>query len=102
MTPHAPPDRATPVVLDGTCDPVTGDMFHPPRGFSTDGALRALEDVRIDAVGVLVEAVPMGERWFGYVDLDAGPRLLTALGDGPHAPGARYSLFAWARGFERA
>ncbi len=78
--------------LDGSRDPVTGDVFIPPRGLSVDGALRPLEAVRVPAVGVLVDVVQMAERSFGHLDLDAGPRLMIELGPGPHEAGARYRL----------
>lgn len=84
---NAPPPITT---LAGTRDPLTGDTFHPARRLSVDGSLRHLDPIDIPAVGVLAEAIAMGQRWFGYIDLDAGPRLLTELGPGPHGIGARY------------
>jgi hypothetical protein len=76
--------------LAGTRDPLTGDTFYPARQLSVDGRMRHLEPVEFPAVGVLAEVIAMGEQWFGYIDLDAGPRLLTRLGPGPHECGARY------------
>jgi hypothetical protein len=101
MTPQN--THPTITTLAGTRDPLTGDTFYPARHFSVDGRLRHLEPVDIPAVGVLAEVIAMGERWFGYIDLDAGPRLLTRLGPGPHAVGARYQRPLGGDGsFERA
>ena len=89
--------------LAGTRDPLTGDTFYPARHLSVDGRLRHLEPVDIPAVGVLAEVIAMGDGWFGYIDLDAGPRLLTRLGPGPHEVGARYQRPLSGDGsFERA
>lgn len=88
--------------LDGSRDPQTGDVFVPPRALSVDGALRRLEDIRVPAVGVLVDVVDMGGRCFAHLDLDAGPRLMVELGPGPHETGATYQLTLGAERFARA
>ena len=85
-------------------DPVTGDQFYPRRALSIEGALRALEPVDVPGFGVLSEAVSMGERSFGYIDLPGGVRLISELGPGPHIVGANYRLVdaEGRRRFDRA
>ena len=81
---------SAPAVLAGSRDPRSGACYQPPRALSVDGHLHPLEDVDLPTSGVLAEFVAMGPRWFGYVDLDGGVRLVVELGDGPHEVGARY------------
>lgn len=88
--------------LDASRDPLTGDVFVPPRHFSVDGALRVLEPATVLAVGVLAEVVQMGERYYAHLDLLAGPRLMVELGPGPHQPGAEYRLSEDGERYERA
>ncbi|WPB89293.1 hypothetical protein [Streptomyces malaysiensis] len=91
------------VVLAGSRDPVTGDVFVPARKLSVDGALRDLQPVDLAAVGTLAEVIAMGAEWFGYVDLVGGARVLTRLGEGPHQVGERYRRSSTEeRRFDRA
>jgi hypothetical protein len=86
-------------------DEHTGMWFFPPRAVSVDGTLRELRTVEVPAVGTLTEAVEMGGRWYGYVDLDGDIRILTELGAAPHAVGQPYRLASGAdetRRFDRA
>jgi uncharacterized OB-fold protein len=78
--------------LGGTRDPRTGHRFFPPRALSVDGSLTDLVPVELAAAGRLAEFVALGEKWFGYVDLDEDIRLITELGPGPHEVGATYVL----------
>jgi hypothetical protein len=86
-------------------DELTGEWFFPPRAISVDGTLRELPTVEVPAVGTLTEAVEMGDRWYGYVDLAGDIRILTELGAGPHEIGRRYRLVSGddeTRRFDRA
>jgi hypothetical protein len=86
-------------------DEHTDQWFFPARAFSVDGTLRAIPTVELPAAGTLTEAIAMGERWYGYIDLPGQIRILTELGPGPQEIGARYRLAITddaSRRFDRA
>ena len=77
--------------LSASRDPLTGQLYVPPRRFAADGSLRECEAVQVAAQGVLLAHTSYGGTAYGLLDLDSGTRIqVRLLGDGPHTCGARY------------
>ena len=83
-----------PIQLDASRDPVTGQVYVPPRTLVADGSLREPEALAVPARGVLYSATTFDGQAYGIVDLDCGARIQTLLEPGPDRIGARVSACA--------
>ncbi len=79
----------TPIQLDAARDPVTGQVYVPPRTFVADGSLREPEALTVPARGVLHSATVFAGQAYGIVDLDCGARIQALLEPGTDGIGAR-------------
>ncbi|MFF0816204.1 MaoC family dehydratase N-terminal domain-containing protein [Rhodococcus sp. NPDC003318] len=84
-------DRAT-FRLQGSRDPQTGEVFHPPRTYSVDGRFRECEDVDLPAEGELYAFTSFAGQDYGQIDLAGGVRIQAALAAGEHRIGGKYRL----------
>lgn len=75
--------------LSASRDPVTGQVYVPPRQLVADGSLRPTESVQVPAQGVLYSATRFNEESYGIVDLDCGARIQTRLEPGTDRIGER-------------
>ena len=80
----------TTVVLPGSKDPVSGEVYVPPRRLAADGSLRECQPVDVPAKGVLASWTSYNGEFYGLVDLSHAVRIQTRLGDGPHEVGSDY------------
>jgi uncharacterized OB-fold protein len=71
-------------------DPLTKEVYVPPRRFAADGSLRRCESIEISPAGVLRAFTSSGGTFYGLVDLDSEVRVQVRLDEGPHEVGAAY------------
>ena len=71
-------------------DPLTKELYVPPRRFAADGSLRLCEPTQISPAGVLRAFTSSGSTFYGLVDLDSEVRVQVRLDEGPHEVGATY------------
>lgn len=84
----------TPLQLDASRDPATGQVYVPPRTLVADGSLREPEALAVPARGVLHSATRFDGQAYGIVDLDCGARIQALLEPGTERLGARVSACA--------
>ena len=82
------------VQLHASRDPLSGQIYIPPRTFVADGSLREPELLTVPAEGVLFSATTFSGQAYGIVDLDCGARIQTLLAPGTDRIGARVSARA--------
>lgn len=75
--------------LKASRDPVTKQIYVPPRDLVADGSLREPEHIEVPAQGVLFSATSYQNEHYGIVDLDCGSRLQTLLAPGCDRIGER-------------
>jgi len=80
--------------LPASRDPVSGQIYVPPRRFVADGSLREAEALAVPAAGVLFSATTFNGQACGIVDLDCGARIQTLLEAGTDRIGARVAAQA--------
>lgn len=80
--------------LPASRDPVSGQIYVPPRSFVADGSLREAERFAVPAAGVLFSATTFNGQAYGIVDLDCGARIQTLLEAGTDRIGARVAAQA--------
>lgn len=80
--------------LDAARDPVTGQVYVPPRTFVADGSLREPEALTVPARGVLHSATVFAGQAYGIVDLDCGARIQALLEPGTDRIGERVGAHA--------
>jgi uncharacterized OB-fold protein len=78
------------IKLKGSCDPVTGEIYVPPRTYAADGSLRRCEPLAVDGSGTLYSWTTFRNDAYGIIDLACGGRVQAYLGEGPHEIGTRY------------
>jgi uncharacterized OB-fold protein len=78
------------VALPGSKDPVSGEVYVPPRRLAADGSLRECQLVEVQAKGVLASWTSYNGEFYGLVDLANAVRIQARLGDGPHEMGSDY------------
>ncbi|MFF1819778.1 hypothetical protein ACFVWG_20930 [Kribbella sp. NPDC058245] len=71
-------------------DPLTKELYVPPRRLAADGSLRRCEPTEILSAGVLRAFTSSGSTFYGLVDLDCEVRVQVRLDEGPHEVGATY------------
>lgn len=86
--------RTEPHRLLGSRDPMTGDIYFPPRSLAVDGSMRCCEPVELSPEGTLYAWTVFNKVAYGQVDLPEGPRILSRLAPGEHEIGAKYILEA--------
>lgn len=75
--------------LPASRDPVSGQIYVPPRSFVADGSLREAERFAVPAAGVLFSATTFDGQAYGIVDLDCGARIQSYLSPGTERIGER-------------
>jgi uncharacterized OB-fold protein len=78
------------LALPGSKDPVSGEVYVPPRRHAADGSLRECQPVEVPAKGVLASWTSYNGEFFGLVDLAHAVRIQARLGEGPHEVGSVY------------
>jgi hypothetical protein len=78
------------LALPASRDPLTGDVYVPPRKLAADGSLRPCQPTTVPALGTLASWTEYGGEFYGLVDLADSVRIQTLLGSDPHQIGARY------------
>ena len=78
------------VALPASEDPLTGDVYVPPRRFAADGSLRQCRPTTVPAQGTLASWTEYGGEFYGLVDLAHSARVQALLGPDPHQIGAQY------------
>ena len=78
--------------LTGSRDAATGQVYFPPRVYSTDGRMRETEPVALSTEGILYSWTALGPAHFGQIDLPEGVRIQCEIAPGEHEIDATYRL----------
>lgn len=78
--------------LQASRDPLSGQIYVPPRTLVADGSLREPQRLAVPAAGVLFSATTFNGQVYGIVDLDCGARIQTLLAPGTDRIGARVAM----------